>query len=96
MPNGSGIDTQWLSPARTWQHVAMAQEEMDVEEVRRTHKYLADIVCAANVVAKKPTRTAANRVLVGNAQQAAIASIANRYFPNWIDSFTNPRTLFRS
>jgi len=82
--------------ARTWQHVAMAQKKC-VEEARGTPKYLADIVCAANVVAKKRTRIAANRLCWLETRIAGCYRLDSRSIFSQLDRFVHyPRTLFRS
>src|SRR5262249_37215161 len=49
MPNDSRIDTQWLSPGKKSQHVMMTRKKS--KKARGRLKYLADIACAANVIA---------------------------------------------
>ena len=91
-----GYRRQRHGRARTWQHVAMAQKKC-VEEARGTPKYLADIVCAANVVAKKRTRIAANRLCLLETRIAGCYRLDSKSIFSQLDRFVHyPRTLFRS
>jgi|SRR6516165_10663443 hypothetical protein len=86
MPNGSGIDTQWLSPTRTSQACFD-----DAEEVWLTLKYLADIVrgcCKCHRKSDGACRLTGRRTRGKNCISGKLAGLnfqTNRYFVLMLD-----------